>query len=116
MQYTRIDEANWYKIETGTEFQCGETGFHCLAAARVADRYPREAFASGLRILGEGQLSLTKFLIVTDGDIDVSDFKTLWVHVLERVDWQSDLFVFANIRSPKAGIPFMDPAQNGMPR
>lgn len=75
----------------------GETGFHCLAAARVADRYPREAFASGLRILGEGQLSLTKFLIVTDGDIDVTDFKRLWVHVLERVNWGSDLFIFANV-------------------
>ena len=50
----------------------GETGFHCLAAARVADRYPREAFACGLRVLGEGQLSLTKFLIVTDGDMDIS--------------------------------------------
>jgi UbiD family decarboxylase len=75
----------------------GETGFHCLAAARVTDRYPREAFASGLRILGEGQLSLTKFLIVTDGNIDVSDFRKLWVHVLERIDWQSDLFVFANV-------------------
>ena len=75
----------------------GEAGFHCLAAARVTDRYPREAFASGLRILGEGQLSLTKFLIITDGDIDVTDFKRLWVHVLERVNWQSDLFVFANV-------------------
>jgi len=75
----------------------GETGFHCLAAAKVADRYPREAFASGLRILGEGQLSLTKFLIVTDGDLDVADFRKLWVHVLERVNWASDLFVFANV-------------------
>jgi UbiD family decarboxylase len=75
----------------------GETGFHCLAAARVQDRYPREAFASGLRILGEGQLSLTKFLIITDGDIDVADFKTLWRHVLERVEWRKDLFVFANV-------------------
>ncbi len=75
----------------------GETGFHCLAAARVADRYPREAFASGLRILGEGQLSLTKFLIVTDGDIDVEDFPRLWVHVLERIQWESDLFIFANV-------------------
>ncbi|MBU0484244.1 MAG: UbiD family decarboxylase [Proteobacteria bacterium] len=75
----------------------GETGFHCLAAARVADRYPREAFAAGLRILGEGQLSLTKFLIITDGDLDVTDFKKLWVHVLERVNWQSDLFIFANV-------------------
>jgi len=75
----------------------GETGFHCLAAARVADRYPREAFASGLRILGEGQLSLTKFLIVTDGELDVADFPKLWVHVLERIQWDRDLFVFANV-------------------
>ena len=75
----------------------GETGFHCLAAARVQDRYPREAFACGLRILGEGQLSLTKFLIITDGDIDITDFAKLWIHVLERIDWSRDLFVFANV-------------------
>ncbi len=75
----------------------GETGFHCLAAARVADRYPREAFAAGLRILGEGQLSLTKFLILTDGDLDVADFRKLWVHVLERINWRRDLYIFANI-------------------
>ena len=75
----------------------GETGFHCLAAARVMDRYPREAFAAGLRILGEGQLSLTKFLILTDGSINVEDFPALWKHVLERIDWSRDLFVFANV-------------------
>jgi UbiD family decarboxylase len=75
----------------------GETGFHCLAAAKVMDRYPREAFAAGLRILGEGQLSLTKFLILTDGSIDVEDFPELWKHVLARVDWGKDLFVFANV-------------------
>ncbi len=75
----------------------GETGFHCLAAARVADRYPREAFACGLRILGEGQLSLTKFLVLTDGPVDITDFRSLWVHVLERVRWDRDLFVFANV-------------------
>ncbi|MGW8193066.1 MAG: UbiD family decarboxylase [Desulforhopalus sp.] len=75
----------------------GETGFHCLAAAKVCDRYPREAFGCGLRILGEGQLSLTKFLILTDGDVDIDDFAELWVHVLERVQWQQDLYVFANV-------------------
>jgi UbiD family decarboxylase len=75
----------------------GEAGFHCLAAARVMDRYPREAFAAGLRILGEGQLSLTKFLILTDGDVDVEDFAELWPHVLARVDWRRDLFIFANV-------------------
>ncbi len=75
----------------------GETGFHCLAAARVSNRYPREAFASGLRILGEGQLSLTKFLIVTDGSLDLADFPKLWQHVLERIQWDRDLFIFANV-------------------
>ena len=75
----------------------GETGFHCLAAARVANRYPREAFGCGLRILGEGQLSLTKFLLLTDGDVDIYDFKSLWTHVLERVNWNTDLFIFANV-------------------
>lgn len=75
----------------------GETGFHCLAAARVENRYPKEAFASGLRILGEGQLSLTKFLLLTDGSIDVEDFPGLWQHILERIQWDQDLFVFANV-------------------
>jgi len=75
----------------------GETGFHCLATARVSNRYPREAFAAGLRILGEGQLSLTKFLIISDADIDVADFPKLWTHVLERIRWEQDLFVFANV-------------------
>ena len=44
----------------------GETGYHSLAAAVVKQRYKREAMASAFRILGEGQLSLTKFLLVTD--------------------------------------------------
>jgi len=44
----------------------GETGYHSLAAAVVQQRYRREAMASAFRILGEGQLSLTKFLLVTD--------------------------------------------------
>jgi UbiD family decarboxylase len=44
----------------------GETGFHSLCAAVVRERYGREALVSAFRILGEGQLSLTKFLILTD--------------------------------------------------
>lgn len=88
----------------------GETGFHCLAAARVAERYPREAFACGLRILGEGQLSLTKFLIITDGNIDITDFGALWCHVLERVQWERDLFVFANVSQDT--LDYTGPAVN----
>ncbi|MBC7542111.1 MAG: UbiD family decarboxylase [Candidatus Sericytochromatia bacterium] len=75
----------------------GETGFHSLAAARVKDRYPREALVSGFRILGEGQLSLTKILMLTDGDIDLRRFRDLMAYFVARTDFTRDLFVFANV-------------------
>jgi UbiD family decarboxylase len=75
----------------------GDTGFHSLAAAVVKDRYGREAMASAFRILGEGQLSLTKFLLLTDSRRDLRDFRGLLVHLLERCRFETDLFVFSNL-------------------
>ncbi|HWN86541.1 MAG TPA: UbiD family decarboxylase, partial [Vicinamibacterales bacterium] len=75
----------------------GETGYHSLAAAVVKQRYSREAMASAFRILGEGQLSLTKFLLVTDRGVDVRDFKTTLEHVLARTHPETDLYVFSNL-------------------
>lgn len=75
----------------------GETGFHSLAAAVVKDRYPREALQSAFRILGEGQLSLTKFLLLTDTPQDLRNFRGLLEHVLARARWETDLYVFANL-------------------
>ncbi len=72
----------------------GETGFHSLAAAVVKERYAREALGAGFRILGEGQLSLTKFLMLTDKPQNLRDFKTLFEYVLERIEWASDFFIF----------------------
>jgi UbiD family decarboxylase len=76
----------------------GETGFHALSAAVVKpQRYRREAMASAFRILGEGQLSLTKFLLVTDRPVDLGDFKATLEHILERADFRTDLYVFSNL-------------------
>ena len=75
----------------------GETGYHSLAAAIVKERYAREAMASAFRILGEGQLSLTKFLLVTDRHVDVRDFRATLEHVLARTNVETDLYVFANL-------------------
>jgi UbiD family decarboxylase len=72
----------------------GETGFHSLAAAVVQERYAREALSAGFRILGEGQLTLTKFLLLTDRQQDLKDFKSLFEYILARVDWQRDFFIF----------------------
>src|SRR5688572_7548061 len=69
----------------------GETGYHSLAAAIVKQRYRREAMASAFRILGEGQLSLTKFLLVTDRYVDVRDFRLTLEHILARTNPETDL-------------------------
>ena len=75
----------------------GETGYHSLATAVVRERYKREAMVSAFRILGEGQLSLTKFLLVIDKPMDLKNFPEVLQHVLERVDFRSDLYVFSNL-------------------
>ena len=75
----------------------GETGYHSLAAAVVKQRYGREAMASAFRILGEGQLSLTKFLLLTDRHVDVRDFKATLEHLLARTSPETDLYVFSNL-------------------
>jgi UbiD family decarboxylase len=75
----------------------GETGYHSLSAAVVHQRYKREAMASAFRILGEGQLSLTKFLLVLDEDCDLRDFRAVLTEVLRRADFRTDLYVFGNV-------------------
>jgi UbiD family decarboxylase len=75
----------------------GETGYHSLAAAIVKQRYRREAMASAFRILGEGQLSLSKFLLVTDRPVDVRNFRATLEHILERTRPETDLYVFSNL-------------------
>jgi len=75
----------------------GETGFHSLCAAVVQERYGREALVSAFRILGEGQLSLTKFLLLTDTPQDLKNFPKLLEHVLERFRPETDLFVISNV-------------------
>jgi 3-polyprenyl-4-hydroxybenzoate decarboxylase len=74
----------------------GETGYHSLAAAVVKQRYPREALVSAFRILGEGQLSLTKFLLLTDRPVDLKDFPAVLQHVLARARPETDLYVLSN--------------------
>ncbi|WP_028776813.1 UbiD family decarboxylase [Shimazuella kribbensis] len=73
-----------------------ETGFHPLAAARVRESYKRETLAHAFRILGEGQLTLTKFLMLTDQFVPLEDFPALFTAILERFDPSSDLIILGN--------------------
>ncbi len=70
-----------------------ESGFHSLAAAIVRESYSREAIAHAFRILGEGQLTLTKFLIITDIPVNLGNFTALLENVLSRFEPEHDLLI-----------------------
>jgi len=70
-----------------------EAGFHTLTAAIVRESYFREALAHSFRILGEGQLSLTKVLLITNVDVNLQDFPVLLKNILMRFNPARDLIV-----------------------
>jgi 4-hydroxybenzoate decarboxylase subunit C len=70
-----------------------EAGFHTLCGAIVRESYFREALAHCFRILGEGQLSLTKVLLVTDVDLDLKDFPRLMENILQRMNPGRDIII-----------------------
>ena len=78
-------------------------GVHPLLLAIGSERYvpyattrsPQELLTTANAILGQGQLSLAKYLFIVAGEddpnLDLHDIAGFFRHVLERVDWQNDL-------------------------
>lgn len=77
-------------------------GVHPLLLAIGSERYvpyeagrqPRELLTIANAILGNGQLSLAKYLLICpheDNPPDIHDIAAFFRHILERVDWRRDL-------------------------
>ena len=77
-------------------------GVHPLLLAIGSERYmpfrekqPEEILTIANRILGSGQTSLAKFLIIADGaddpGLDTHNFSQFFRHVLSRIDFKRDL-------------------------
>jgi 4-hydroxy-3-polyprenylbenzoate decarboxylase len=78
-------------------------GVHPLLLAIGSERYvpyagqrkPQELLTNANAILGQGQLSLAKYLLIVahedDPQLDIHDIPRFFAHVLSRVDWQTDL-------------------------
>lgn len=78
-------------------------GVHPLLLAIGSERYvpyagqrrPQELLTQANAILGQGQLSLAKYLIIAAGEddpgLDLHDIGLFLQHVLQRVDWTRDL-------------------------
>ena len=79
------------------------SGVHPLLLAIGTERYvpyspttrPQELLTQANAILGQGQMSLAKYLWIidqaADTDLDVNDIASFFVRCLERVDWTRDL-------------------------
>ncbi len=79
------------------------SGVHPLLLAIGSERYvpyrettaPRELLTQANAILGQGQMSLAKFLWIIDQaaapELDVNDIAAFFPRVLERVNWTRDL-------------------------
>ncbi len=74
-----------------------ESGVHSLASAIVKERYYKEAFVGALRILGEGQLSLTKCLLITNELVNLKNFKETFQTIVARCQIETDVHIFHNI-------------------
>ncbi len=77
-------------------------GVHPLLLAIGSERYmpylersaPQELLTQANAILGNGQLSLAKYVWITDdpdGQLDIHDVDAFLRHMLARVDWRRDL-------------------------
>ena len=78
-------------------------GVHPLLLAIASERYvpyettrrPQEILTTANAILGQGQLSLAKYLMIVARedapDLDIDDIPAFLRHLLERIDWESDL-------------------------
>ncbi|WP_165065616.1 UbiD family decarboxylase [Paludisphaera rhizosphaerae] len=78
-------------------------GVHPLLLAIASERYvpyaevrrPQEILTVANAVLGQGQLSLAKYLLIVaredDPDLDIHDVGAFLRHLLERIDWRSDL-------------------------
>ena len=80
-----------------------EAGVHPLLLAIGSERYvpyagqrqPQELLTNANAILGQGQLSLAKYLLIVaredDRALDIHDIAKFFQHLLKRVDWNRDL-------------------------
>jgi 4-hydroxy-3-polyprenylbenzoate decarboxylase len=63
-----------------------EAGFHNLLVAAVEARYTREPIRTALGLLGEGQLGLSKVLVMVDRGVDARSFRAVLRAIRDHFD------------------------------
>ncbi len=76
-----------------------EAGFHSLAVASVVQRFGKEGMKTALGLLGTGQMSLTKCLILVGDDVDARDPAAVLKAIRDHFDPSEDFLLLP-------GVPF----------
>jgi 4-hydroxy-3-polyprenylbenzoate decarboxylase len=74
-----------------------EAGFHNLLAVAVEERYAKEGMRAALGLLGTGQLSLTKCLVLVDEDVDVRDWRAVLAAIRRHFDPAEDFLLLPGV-------------------
>jgi 4-hydroxy-3-polyprenylbenzoate decarboxylase len=74
-----------------------EAGFHNLLAVAVENRFAREARKTALGLMGTGQLSLTKVIVLVDEDVNPRDRAAVFGAIARHFDPAEDFLLIPGV-------------------
>ena len=74
-----------------------EAGFHNLLAVAVENRYAKEGMKTALGLMGTGQLSLTKVIVLLDADVNPRDRRQVFEAIARHFDPAEDLLLVPGV-------------------
>lgn len=74
-----------------------EAGFHNLLVVAVENRYAKEGMKTALGLMGTGQLSLTKAIVLVDADVDPRDRRQVFEAIARHFDPSEDFLLVPGV-------------------
>jgi 4-hydroxy-3-polyprenylbenzoate decarboxylase len=74
-----------------------EAGFHNLLVVAVENRYAKEGMKTALGLMGTGQLSLTKVIVLVDADVNPRDRGRVFEAIARHFDPAEDLLLVPGV-------------------
>jgi 4-hydroxy-3-polyprenylbenzoate decarboxylase len=74
-----------------------EAGFHNLLVVSVENRFAREGKKTALGLMGTGQLSLTKCIVLVDGDVNPRDRAAVFEAIARNFDPAEDFMLLPGV-------------------
>jgi len=97
VQYFTLPILKLMKPELVDMWAYYEAGFHSLLVASLSERYKREGMKLAFSLLGEGQLSLTKTLIIVGENVNVKNIKEIFWNISNYVNPTRDVYIIREV-------------------